>query len=113
MKTESFVAGAVIGAVAAVAISKKFFGGKCPVCGESGSGEGDAVESLRSSVESLRSELSKRIESEQTFAAQCEELKDQVAKQSVEIENLKNVCDVQNSCNKKLEQELAQVKASK
>ena len=86
---------------------------KCPVCGESGSGEGDAVESLRSSVESLRSELSKRIESEQTFAAQCEELKDQVAKQSVEIENLKNVCDVQNNCNKKLEEELAQVKSGK
>ena len=115
MKTESFVAGAVIGAVAAVAISKKFFGGKCPVCGESGAAEGDesAVDSLRNSVESLRNELSKRIESEQTFAAQCEELKDQVAKQSVEIENLKNVCDVQNNCNKKLEEELAQVKAAK
>jgi len=115
MKTESFVAGAVIGAVAAVAISKKFFGGKCPVCGESGAAEGDesAVDSLRNSVESLRNELSKRIESEQTFAAQCEELKDQVAKQSVEIENLKNVCDVQNSCNKKLEEELAQVKSGK
>jgi hypothetical protein len=31
----------------------------------------------------------------------------------VEIENLKNVCDVQNNCNKKLEEELAQAKASK
>ena len=115
MKTESFIAGAVLGAVAAVAVSKKFFGGKCPVCGESGAAEGDesAVDSLRNSVESLRNELSKRIESEQTFAAQCEELKDQVAKQSVEIENLKNVCDVQNNCNKKLEEELAQVESGK
>ena len=115
MKTESFVAGAVIGAVAAVAISKKFFGGKCPVCGESGSAEGDesAVESLRSSVESLRSELSKRIESEQTFAAQCEELKDQVAKQGVEIDNLKNIIDANNAQTKKLEDELEQNKAGK
>ena len=40
MKTESFIAGAVLGAVAAVAVSKKFFGGKCPVCGESGAAEG-------------------------------------------------------------------------
>lgn len=115
MKTESFVAGAVIGAVAAVAISKKFFGGKCPVCGESGAAEGDesAVDSLRNSVESLRNELNKRIESEQTFAAKCEELNDQVAKQNAEIDNLKNICDVQNGANKKLEEELAQAKAGK
>ncbi len=48
-----------------------------------------------------------------TVSATPWKVKDQVAKQSVEIENLKNVCDVQNSCNKKLEQELAQAKASK
>lgn len=116
MKTESFIAGALLGAAAAVVVSKKFLN-KCPVCGGDASESPavkeaeDAVEKLRGSVDSLSQELNKRIESEQTFAAKCEELKDQVAKQNVEIENLKNICEHQDVCNKKLEEELAAKKS--
>ena len=131
MKTNSFFLGALLGAAATVAFTKKFFNccsceEKCDSCDNpvSKEVEGDAVkkeadetpekkdsnatiEQLRNSIESLRKELSSRIESEQTFAAKCEDLKEQVAKQSVEINNLKNVCEMQDSRNKKLEEELA------
>lgn len=116
MKTEGFVIGAAVGAAAAFAIAKKFFCAECacenaenPALKEAE----DAVETLRGSVESLRKELNSRIESEQSFAAKCEDLKDQVAKQTAEIENLKNICDAQNGCNKKLEEELAAAKGAK
>ncbi|MCQ2054891.1 MAG: hypothetical protein MJY82_06320 [Fibrobacter sp.] len=111
MKTESFIAGLAIGAVATVAISKKFFNGKLP--DDALKDAEGAVEKLRSSVDSLKTELNKRIESEQTFAAKCEELNEQVAKQSAEINNLKNICDAQNGMNKKLEEELAEAKSGK
>ncbi|MBO7384334.1 MAG: hypothetical protein J6U07_07000 [Fibrobacter sp.] len=125
MKTSSFLTGVVLGAVATVAVAQKFFNGKIPCCCANAEPKGDAdanpalqeaegaVETLRNSVDSLRAELNKRIESEQTFAAKCEELNDQVAKQNAEIDNLKNICDVQNGANKKLEEELAQAKAGK
>lgn len=112
MKTTSFLTGLALGAAAAVVVSKKFLN-KCPVCGGDANESPavkeaeDAVEKLRGSVDSLSQELNKRIESEQTFAAKCEELKDQMAKQNVEIENLKNICEHQDICNKKLEEELA------
>jgi predicted RNase H-like nuclease (RuvC/YqgF family) len=131
MKTNSFFLGAVLGAAATVALTKKFFNccsceEKCDSCDNSVPKEVDGaavkketdeapekkdsnatIEQLRNSIESLRKELSSRIESEQTFAAKCEDLKEQVAKQSVEINNLKNVCEMQDSRNKKLEEELA------
>lgn len=118
MKTESFIAGLAVGAAAAVLVSKKVLNKLSSSC-EGATGfetnalkeAEDAVDTLRNSVESLRSQLSSRIESEQTFAAKCEELKDQVAKQNVEIENLKNICEKQDGCNKKLEEELAEAKA--
>lgn len=117
MKTSSFLTGIALGAAAAFALSKKFGDKLCPCKGAAGDNAvkdaEDAVEKLRGSVESLTGELNKRIESEQTYAAKCEELKDQVSKQAAEIENLKNICDVQNNCNKKLEEELAQAQASK
>ena len=113
MKTNSFVFGAVLGAAAAVAITKKFF--TCCTCDEKSEcadnpvlkDADDAVERLRDSVDSLRKELNSRIESEQTFAAKCEDLKEQVAKQNAEISNLKNICEKQDNRNKKLEEELA------
>lgn len=115
MKTNSFFVGAVLGAAATIAITKKFF--KCCSSGDNDVCDNpvlkdadDAVEKLRNSVDSLRKELNSRIESEQTFAAKCEDLKDQVAKQNVEINNLKNVCEMQDSRNKKLEEELASKK---
>ncbi len=115
MKTNSFVLGAVLGAAATIAITKKFL--KCPCCEKKEEAENpvikdadDAVEKLRNSVDSLRKELNSRIESEQTFAAKCEDLKEQVAKQNAEINNLKNVCEMQDSRNKKLEEELASKK---
>ena len=113
MKTNSFVFGAVLGAAAAVAVTKKFF--KCCSCDEKEDvaenpvlkDADDAVEKLRNSVDSLHKELNSRIESEQTFAAKCEDLKEQVAKQNAEINNLKNICEMQDNRNKKLEEELA------
>lgn len=129
MKTNSFLVGAVLGAAATIAVTKKFF--KCCSCEEKETCDNsvsddvaekknvdeaeknvsnDTIEQLRNSIESLRKELSSRIESEQTFAAKCEDLKDQVAKQNVEISNLKNVCEMQDSRNKKLEEELASKK---
>jgi chromosome segregation ATPase len=63
----------------------------------------NAAETLRNSIDSLKSELSSRIESEQTYAPQCEDLKDQVAKKEAEINNLKNVCDKQAGEISKLE----------
>ena len=112
MKTNSFLVGAILGAAATVAFTKKFF--KCCSCEEKEACDNpvlkdadDAVEKLRNSVDSLRKELNSRIESEQTFAAKCDDLKEQVAKQNAEINNLKNVCEMQDSRNKKLEEELA------
>lgn len=117
MKTSSFLIGLAMGAAAAVAISKKLKLSCCG-CGEDGDVENSAlkdaesaVETLRSSVDSLRKELNTRIESEQTFAAQCEDLKNQVASKDAEIGNLKNICEKQDGVNKKLEEELEAAKA--
>ena len=113
MKTSSFIVGLAVGAAAAIAASKKL---KALCADEDDSCDCDnsalkdaenAVETLRSSVDSLRNELNTRIESEQTYAAQCEDLKDQVAKKDVEIENLKNICDKQAGEISKLEAEQA------
>ena len=120
MKAGTFLVGAIAGAAAAVALSKKFAGCKC-ACQESAGGDENpalkeaeqAVDTLRGSVDCLRKELNNRIESEQTYAAKCEELKDQVAKQGVEIDNLKNIIDANNAQTKKLEDELEQNKAGK
>ena len=120
MKTGAFLVGAIAGAAAAVAFSKKFMDGKC-ACSEAASADEnpalkeaeEAVDTLRGSVDCLRKELNNRIESEQTYAAKCEELKDQVAKQGVEIDNLKNIIDATNAQTKKLEDELEQNKAGK
>jgi septal ring factor EnvC (AmiA/AmiB activator) len=119
MKTETFIAGMLVGAAAAVALSKKFMG-KCTCSEMAGADENpalkeaeQAVDTLRGSVDCLRKELNNRIESEQTYAAKCEELKDQVAKQGVEIDNLKNIIDATNAQTKKLEDELEQNKAGK
>ncbi len=119
MKTGAFLVGAIAGAAAAIAFSKKF-GCKC-ACSEKACADEnpalkdaeEAVDTLRGSVDCLRKELNNRIESEQTYAAKCEELKDQVAKQGVEIENLKNIIDATNAQTKKLEDELEQNKAAK
>ena len=111
MKTSSFIAGLAMGAAAAIAISKKV---KALCADEDDACECDnnalkdaenAVETLRSSVDSLKNELSTRIESEQTYKAQCEDLKDQVAKKDVEIDNLKNICDKQGGELRRLEAE--------
>lgn len=109
MKASSFIAGLTMGAVAAIVASKKIKA----LCADEEDDDDcenvalkdaeNAVETLRSSVDSLRNELNTRIESEQTYAAQCEDLKDQVAKKDVEINNLKNVCAVQGDELRKLE----------
>ncbi len=116
MKSHTFFIGAILGAVATIAIKKKLLSGcscgdECDVSDNPVIKDADdAVERLRNSVDSLRKELNARIESEQTFAAKCEDLKDQVAKQNAEINNLKNICEMQDSRNKQLEDELASKK---
>lgn len=108
MKALNFIAGVALGAAAAIVAVKKF---KVCSCGDAADGETnpavkeaeEAVENLRSSVDSLRKELNTRIESEQTYASQCEELKGEVAKKEAEINNLKNVCDKQAGQIRKLE----------
>ncbi|MCL4102813.1 hypothetical protein SAMN05720766_11651 [Fibrobacter sp. UWH9] len=114
MKASSFFAGLALGAAAALAVSKKLKSS----CSCEGNAENpalkdaeNAVETLRCSVDSLRKELNSRIESEQTYAAQCEDLKDQVAKMDVEIGNLKNICEKQDGVNRKLEEELEEAKS--
>lgn len=109
MKASSFLAGLAMGAAAAVLVSKKI---KTLCADDDESSECDssalkdaenAAKALNSSMDSLRNELNTRIESEQTYAAQCEDLKDQVAKKDVEIQNLKNLCDKQAGELNKLE----------
>ena len=113
MKASSFIAGLALGAAAAVAISKKVKAlcsdedDTCTCDNTALKDAENAVETLRSSVDSLRNELNTRIESEQTYAAQCEDLKDKVAKKDVEIENLKNLCDKQAGEISKLEADKA------
>ena len=109
MKTSSFIAGLAMGAAAAIAISKKIKTlcadeeDDCSCDSSALKDAENAVETLRNSVDSLKNELSTRIESEQTYKAQCEDLKDQVAKKDVEIDNLKNICDKQGGELRKLE----------
>ena len=109
MKASSFIVGLAVGAAAAIAASKKIKAlcddedDSCDCDSSALKDAENAAETLRSSIDSLKSELSTRIESEQTYAAQCEDLKDQVAKKDVEIENLKNVCDKQAGEISKLE----------
>ena len=114
MKTSSFLSGLAIGAVAAIAITKKL---KTLCADEDDSCECDndaalkdaenTVESLRSSADSLLNDLKTQTEAKQTYAAQCEDLKDQVAKKDAEIANLKNICDKQAGEISKLEAEQA------
>lgn len=107
MKPSSFFAGIAMGAAAALLITKKV---KSLCADEDDDIEDEtvknaesAVETLRNSVDSLRNELNTRIESEQTYAAQCDDLKDQVAKKEAEIASLKNVCETQGAEIRKLE----------
>ncbi|MBS7271543.1 hypothetical protein [Fibrobacter sp.] len=108
MKASSFIAGLAVGAAAAIAVSKKI---KALCADEDESCESDAalkdaentVQSLRNSADSLLNDLKTQTEAKQTYAAQCEDLKDQVAKKDAEIENLKNICDKQAGEISKLE----------
>jgi len=117
MKTNSFIAGVALGAVAAIVVSKVIFKARQSDCAGDESpalkDAEDAVDTLRGSVDILKKELNNHIESEQTFASQCEDLRDQVAKKDVEIENLRNVCDKQGSYSRKLEEELESIKGQK
>ena len=107
MKASSFFAGLALGAVAAIAASKKL---KAMCDDEDDSCDNDAalkdaedVQSLRNSADSLLNDLKTQTEAKQTYAAQCEDLKDQLAKKDAEINNLKNVCDKQAGEISKLE----------
>ena len=90
MKTSSFLSGLAVGAVAAIAITKKLKA-LCADEDDSCGCENDAalkdaestVQSLRSSADSLLNDLKTQTEAKQTYAAQCEDLKDEVAKKNV------------------------------
>ena len=103
MKALHFIAGIAFGVAAAIVATKKFKVGCCCETDDGDTAGDSEVASLRESVESLRKELNTRIESEQTFAAKCDELKDEMAKKDAEIDNLKNDCDKQAGQISKLE----------
>ena len=115
MKTSSFISGLALGAVAAIAINKKFFGCKCAEgadCDSSAVKDAEeTAEKLRSSTDSLLAQLSKS--NEEKHEAKVKDLEDKLSNKETEIENLKNIIDANNAQTKKLEQELEQVKASK
>ena len=117
MKTSSFISGLALGAVAAIAINKKFFGCKCAEgadCDSSAVKDAEeTAEKLRSSTDSLLAQLSKSNEEKHESEAKVKELEDKLSNKETEIENLKNIIDANNAQTKKLEQELEQVKASK
>lgn len=103
MKLSSFIAGVAVGSVVSVVVCKKFCG-KCHSQKMKDELEqaSSTIDSLRNSIDSFTKQLGERITSEQTYAARCEELDAKVQAQAAEIENLKNICVVQDAQNKKL-----------
>ncbi|MCF0223075.1 MAG: hypothetical protein HUK20_02285 [Fibrobacter sp.] len=117
MKTSSFLTGIAVGVMGALAVIKKIKPSVFCSCSTDDENPAikdaeSAVETFRNSVDTLRKELNTRIESEQTYAAKCEDLKDEVAKKDNEISNLKNLCEKQAGLNKKLEEELSEAKSN-
>jgi len=117
MKTGTFLTGVVLGAVAAIAVNKKFFAGKCACeCpeGESASVKEaeETAEKLRSSTDSLLAQLSKSNDEKHESEAKVKELEDKISDKDTEIENLKNIIDANNAQTKKLEDELARAKGA-
>ena len=107
MKPESFFAGVAVGAcvafLAAREVQKKVQKNADNTAIKNAEG---VAEQSRAASEDLMSQLKKHIES-----AECEELKTKVGEQAGEIDNLKNACAMQDGCNKKLEQEIADLRA--
>lgn len=103
MKANHFIAGFVVGSVVSILVGKKLCGKCCSKkSGEDLEQANATIESLRKSVDCFTKQLGERIESEQTYAARCEELDAKVKAQSAEIETLKNVCAAQAAQNQKL-----------
>ena len=114
MKTESFFAGVAIGAAAAYFAAKEMFKKAQADADDTAVKNAEGVaEQSRAASEDLMSQLKTHIESEQTLAAECDDLKALLEKQNKEIENLKNACAMQDGCNKKLEEEIASLKKAK
>ena len=112
MKPESFFAGVAVGAcvafLAAREVQKKVQKNADNTAIKNAEG---VAEQSRAASEDLMGQLKKHIEAEQTLAAECEELKAKVGEQAGEIDNLKNACAMQDGYNKKLEQEIADLRA--
>ena len=112
MKPDSFFAGVAVGAcvafLAAREVQKKVQKNADNTAIKNAEG---VAEQSRAASEDLMSQLKKHIESEQALAAECEELKTKVGEQAGEIDNLKNACAMQDGYNKKLEQEIADLRA--
>ncbi|MCQ2098035.1 MAG: hypothetical protein MJY87_08875 [Fibrobacter sp.] len=107
MKISNFLAGLAVGAVAAAVVGKKLC--HCRASSDVGLAQAnETIDSLRSSIDSFTKQLGERIESEQTYAARCDELNAKIESQTAEIEKLKDLCALQEAQNKKLEQRISQ-----
>ena len=96
MKVSDFLIGFAAGAAVSVLVCKKVCGCHCKKSEDENLAQANAtIDSLRSSVDCFSKQLSERIESEQTYAARCEELNAKVSAQDAEIAKLKDICAVQ------------------
>ncbi|PWJ62283.1 MULTISPECIES: hypothetical protein [unclassified Fibrobacter] len=97
MKISNFVVGMAVGAVASALICKKVCSSRCKAANadENLAQANATIDSLRSSVDCFSKQLGERIESEQTYAARCEELNAKVSAQDAEIAKLKDLCAAQ------------------
>ncbi len=108
MKTESFIAGALLGAAAAVVVSKKFLN-KCPVCGgdiennPTVKAAKDNEEQMRGSVDYYRKQFEECVSDKNTLEAKCNELNDTLKSKEDYIKKLEDNCAALESSNKKLE----------
>ena len=107
MKISNFIAGFALGALAAVIAGKKLCHCKASSSDEGLTQANETIDSLRSSIDSFTKQLGERIQSEQTYAARCEDLNKKIESQTAEIEKLKDLCDRQEKLNQKLEQQVS------
>lgn len=106
MKISNLVIGVVAGAAVSALVCRKVYKSRIKAANadENLAQANATIDSLRSSVDCFSKQLSERIESEQTYAARCDELNAKVSAQDAEIAKLKDLCALQEAQNRKLEQ---------
>lgn len=104
MKFYQFALGVVAGAAVSAVVMKKVCDYQNKKAKDDGLTKANAtIDSLRSSVDSINKQLGERIQSEQTYVAQCEELKAKVASGEAKIEELEKLCQIQEKQIRKME----------